>query len=99
MPKDERDEFREMELWEHLDELRARLIRAACYVLLGLVVAWMVYPWLQRLFFAPFYAVAKTHPNFQIVWRTFTQGFMLQLQVSFFAGLVIAIPLVTLEIW
>ena len=33
-----RDEFKEMELWEHLQELRTRLVRSLAYVALGLVV-------------------------------------------------------------
>jgi len=99
MAAEDREEFKEMELWEHLEELRTRLIRALCYVLLGLVVAWAVYPWLKDLFFAPFEAVAKDHKNFEIVYTTFGQGFTLQLQVALVAGLVLAIPLVTLEVW
>jgi len=92
------EDFKEMELWEHLSELRTRLIRAVCYVVLGLTVAWMVYPWLNQLFFAPLTPVLKQVGG-KIVYTHFAQGFMLQLQVSLVAGLVIAIPLVTLELW
>lgn len=99
MQQHEREEdFKEMELWEHLSELRTRLIRSVCYIGLGLVIAWMVYPWLNALFFAPLDPVLKRIGG-KIVYTSFTQGFMLQLQVSLIAGLVIAIPLVTLELW
>jgi sec-independent protein translocase protein TatC len=94
----EQEDFKEMELWEHLAELRARLIRSLCYVILGLVVAWQIYPWLNDLFFAPLKPVLNELGG-RIVYTSFTQGFMLQLQVSLVAGLVIAIPLVTLELW
>lgn len=99
MPVDEREEFKEMELWEHLAELRTRLIRSACWVLLGLVAAWCVYKPLEHLFFAPLDPIMKAHPDWKFVYRTFTQAFMLKLQVSLVAGLVLAIPLVTLELW
>jgi sec-independent protein translocase protein TatC len=100
MPKKppQEDDFKEMELWEHLGELRARLIRSAIYVVIGLIAAWNVYPWLWDLFVAPLEPVLK-QINGKIVYTTFTQGFMLRLQVSLIAGLVIAIPLVTLEVW
>jgi sec-independent protein translocase protein TatC len=65
---------------------------------LGLVVAWAVYPVLSFLFFAPLNPVLKRIGG-EIVFNSFTQGFMLQLQVSLVAGLVIAIPLVTFELW
>lgn len=94
----EHEDFKEMELWEHLAELRARLIRSGLYLLVGLSAAWAIYPWLSELFFAPLKPVLKELGG-RIVYTSFTQGFMLQLQVSLVAGLVIAIPLVTLELW
>lgn len=98
MAAHEQEDFKEMELWEHLSELRARLIRSAIYVLVGLVVAWNVYPLLWKLFVAPLQPVLQQIGG-RIVYTSFTQGFMLQLQVSLIAGLIIAIPLVTLEVW
>lgn len=92
------EDFKEMELWEHLTELRTRLIRAVCYVVFGLTVAWAIYEPLRKVFFAPLDPILKKL-NGVIVYTDFTQGFMLQLQVSLVAGLVIAIPLVTLELW
>jgi sec-independent protein translocase protein TatC len=99
MPKAHDEDFKEMELWEHLQELRARLIRAVCYVLLGLVVAWLCYRPLSELFFAPLSRVMKGQEQIKLIFRDFTGPFMLQLQVSLVAGLVIALPLVTLELW
>jgi sec-independent protein translocase protein TatC len=98
MAKQQQNEFKEMELWEHLDELRTRLIRSVIYVLVGLCVAWAVYPWLRDLFFAPFKPFAEKY-HWELVWTSFQQAFMFQLQMSLIAGLIIAIPLVTLEAW
>jgi sec-independent protein translocase protein TatC len=99
MPHAHNDEdFKEMELWEHLAELRGRLIRGACYVFLGLVVAWAIFPSLSAIFFAPLKPMLKD-VNGILVYRNFMDGFMLRFQVSLVAGLVLAIPLVTLELW
>lgn len=93
------DDFKEMELWEHLAELRSRLIRSVCYLVLGLVIAWQIYPALWDLFFRPLEPVLNRLENAQVIITSFVDGFMLQLQVSLIAGLVVAIPLVTMEVW
>lgn len=93
------EEFKEMELWEHLSELRTRLIRSVVYVVLGLVVAWFLYQRIFDLLWEPMGAVLKQHPEWKMIFKSFHEGFMLQLQVSLVSGLLIAIPLVTLEIW
>lgn len=98
MPKDEREEFKEMELWEHLAELRTRLIRSLIWVLVGLVASWGAYPLLYREFFRPIDRLFRER-GWEVVYTTITQGFTLQLQVCLIAGLVVAIPLVTFEVW
>ena len=95
---EENEDFREMELWEHLDELRARLIRSAIYIVVGLAIAWALYPYLWEVFFAPLKPLLDKQGG-RVVFTDFTQGFMLRLQVSLVAGLVVAIPMVTFEIW
>ena len=37
------DDFKEMELWEHLAELRSRLIRSVAYIAIGMVLGWIFY--------------------------------------------------------
>jgi len=98
MVVDEREEFREMELWEHLSELRTRLMRSVFYILLGLSAAWIIYPWLFKIFMNPIQPVMD-RIGAKFVLPHFTSGFMLQLQVSLVSGLVIAIPLITFELW
>lgn len=93
------EEFKEMELWEHLAELRARLIRSVIYILLGLVVGWILYEQTYRLIWSPMEAVMKQHPEWKIIFKSFHEAFILKLQVSLVSGLLIALPLVTLEIW
>jgi sec-independent protein translocase protein TatC len=99
MVKSEREEFKEMELWEHLAELRSRLIRGALYVLAGLIIAWIAYPWIYQLFFAPMRPVFDAHPDWRPVFRDITEGFMVRLQVALFSGLALAVPGITLEAW
>ncbi|HEU4753178.1 MAG TPA: twin-arginine translocase subunit TatC [Armatimonadota bacterium] len=99
MPMHQREDFKEMELWEHLAELRSRLIRAALYVVIGMVIAWCFYPQIFNLLFAPMRPLFHQHPSWKPVFHTITEGFMVQLQVSLVSGLIIAVPLITTEIW
>lgn len=92
------EDFKEMELWEHLQELRTRLIRSVAYLGLGLVVGWILYPQIYALIHAPIQDVMNER-QWQEAFRSFQQPFLLRLQVSFFSGLAIAIPFVTMEVW
>lgn len=98
MASTEAENFKEMELWEHLAELRARLIRSALYVVAGLIVAWIFFEPIQALLKAPMEPIMRAR-DWKWVYRTVTEGFMIRLQVSLVAGLVLAIPLVTFEAW
>ena len=53
MAREREENFKEMELWEHLAELRARLIRSVAYVGIGMVAAW--------IFFDPLFVISHLH--------------------------------------
>lgn len=94
----EEENFREMELWEHLAELRTRLFRAIVYVCLGAVAGWFLYPPIVKLFQVPLARLAQKYAIYW-AWRHATEPFFVQLKVSVIIGLAIALPLVLLEIW
>lgn len=98
MATEHEENFKEMELWEHLAELRARMIRSLIYVGVGMVVAWMIYPWLWKILMAPANVAMKQIGGIWM-YRHITSAFMAQFQISLVAGLVIALPLMTLELW
>jgi sec-independent protein translocase protein TatC len=91
-----RNAEREMELWEHLAELRGRIIRSLGYLAVGMVIAWIFYDPLQIFLTAPLKSVL---PNTKYLYTNITQPFMVRMQVSLVAGLIMALPLVTLELW
>jgi sec-independent protein translocase protein TatC len=91
-------EDREMELWEHLSELRSRIFRCLIYLAVGAIVCWFLYPSLQRLIQAPLRGVVEKY-HIQFVFRHITGPFMLKLQVSIIGGLILALPFLTFELW
>jgi len=91
-------EDREAELSEHLGELRARLIRSIAYVAAGAVAAWVLYGWIYSFLTRPVrHALHTVHTK--MLLTHVAEGFMLKCQVSLLAGLIIAAPFVTREVW
>lgn len=87
---------REMELWEHLAELRSRIFRSLVYVAIGMVICWSFYNQLFAFLNEPLKAAMK---DVQFLYLNITEPFMVRLQVSVVAGLILALPLLTLEMW
>lgn len=87
------------ELVDHLAELRTRLIRCLVYVVVGAVAAWFMYePFIYRWLTDPMNAVLRNQDT-KYMFTSIVQPFMLRMQVCGVAGLIIVLPLVTLEIW
>src|SRR5438876_1563167 len=91
-------EDREMELWEHLAELRSRIFRALIYLAVGAIVSWILYPSLEKFLKAPLQPIMDKY-HIKLVFNHITGPFMLRLQVSIIGGLILVLPLLTLELW
>src|SRR5438034_4424979 len=89
---------REMELWEHLAELRSRIVRSLLYLVVGAIVCWLLYDPLMAFIKRPLDPLAKQY-GIELIFRHITGPFMLKLQVSVIGGLILALPLLTLELW
>lgn len=92
-----RNADREMELWEHLGELRGRIFRALLYVAVGMVICWILHDRLRGFLEEPLRQVLGK--DLEFLWTNVTQPFMVQMQISLVGGLILALPLVTLELW
>jgi len=87
------------ELIEHLAELRTRLVRSIIYVVVGAIAAWLLYdrvlfPLLTR----PMLPILRKMDS-KFLLTGFPEAFMIQMQICLVAGLIIVLPLVTLELW
>ncbi len=102
-------EERKAELTEHLAELRTRLIRACLYMAVGMVVMYVFSKPLFTALSAPITnTLAKMHPNTApglpgvaggFIGRDFTAFFFIKLQIATVGGLLLAAPLIVLELW
>jgi sec-independent protein translocase protein TatC len=94
----EREEFREMELWEHLAELRTRIIRSLICISVGAVVVWVFRDWVWDFLWAPLGPVLKQHGD-RILITNITEMFNLYLLISAIGGIIAAVPFITFEVW
>lgn len=99
---------KELDFFEHLDELRSRLIRSFIYIIIGMIFVWFIREDLFLLIKAPLWQGAERagfHPNdptindIMIVGDRVTSGFVFSLQLAFFGGIFVAFPLIALEAW
>ncbi|MGB9587837.1 MAG: twin-arginine translocase subunit TatC, partial [Armatimonadota bacterium] len=89
---------KELDLMEHLSELRTRLIRSILYVGLGMAVTWIWYDFFFRLLSSPVLPILKRKGG-QFIVTGITEGFTIKLQMCVIIGLILVLPLVTMEMW
>lgn len=88
---------REMSFWEHLAELRARLLWAIFFWSVGSVIGWIYYDAIFGLLVKPIEPALKKY-EIPITLQSIFEPLMLKLQISIASGLVIAFPGILYEI-
>lgn len=85
-----------MTLWEHLAELRNRLVKMAIAIAVGAVAGWF-------LFFPVFDLLTnqylKIYPNAKVIGTSLTDPFFLRLEVACYLGVIFAMPVLLWQIW
>jgi len=89
---------KELDLMDHLSELRTRLVRSILYVGLGMAVTWIWYDFFFRLLSSPVLPILKQKGG-QFIVTGITEGFTIKLQMCVIIGLILVLPLVTMEMW
>jgi sec-independent protein translocase protein TatC len=91
-----------MSLMEHLEELRARLIKAVAAYAIACVVAWFVYSPILHLLTRALsrLSVAKQIlRNGELIYTAPTEAFFIRLKVTAFAALILALPVILWQAW
>lgn len=91
-----KSESGEMHLLEHLSELRRRVIRAAVAVAITTIAAYTSSQEIFALLANPF---GDSFGNATLIGTGPAEAFMLRMSVSFFAGIIIAVPFICWELW
>lgn len=86
----------EMDLFEHLGELRTRLLHSIVAIAVSGIVAFLIAKELFDLLNAPYLEVFKDYP---LIGTGSAEAFILKLKVSIFAGLIISSPYLFFQFW
>jgi sec-independent protein translocase protein TatC len=90
----------EAPLVEHLEELRARIIRALLAWFVGMGVAWYFRVDLLRILKRPLDVATQVRGiEANLYQQTITEGFIVSLKIAAFGGLVLALPFIVYQLW
>ncbi|ACL05868.1 Sec-independent protein translocase protein TatC [Desulfatibacillum aliphaticivorans] len=97
MTEENMAEEKQMPLTEHLEELRSRLIVCVVTVLVGFFVSYGFKEQLFALVARPL-NIAMGEGG-KLIFTSLTEPFIAYLKISFFGGIIIALPVILYEIW
>jgi sec-independent protein translocase protein TatC len=97
----ERDPGPPMSIWEHLDELRSRLVKAALSVLVTTLAAWTFHIRLFHWLTIPYSHQwdARFHEPLKIQTLAPADAFFGYFELSLTAGIVCAVPVIFYQLW
>lgn len=97
LPLQEEEEGRSMGLLDHLNELRARLVRVVIWVAIGFGICWAFVDPLFNVLVHPLMQVLPEGTHAQ--YTTLPEAFFTRMYVAFVAGFFLASPAIFYQIW
>src|SRR5947208_2686303 len=85
-----------MTLMEHLGELRRRLVISAAAVVLGAVIAYVLYNQILHFLIAPYKDITGKD---KLIITDPLEGFITRLKIAGYGGLFLASPVVLWQFW
>jgi sec-independent protein translocase protein TatC len=85
-----------MTLWEHIAELRTRIIRCVIAITVGAVIGWFLYPYLLDVLLHPY---RQLIPDADLIATSPLDGLALRIQMSAYTGIAIAMPVILWQLW
>jgi sec-independent protein translocase protein TatC len=85
-----------MTIWEHLAELRGRIIKCFIGIALGALVGWVAYPWILEISLGPYQDIK---PDAQLYVTDPLELFTVRLQISAYVGIALAMPVILWQLW
>jgi sec-independent protein translocase protein TatC len=99
-PKESSGDVR-MSIWEHLEELRRRIIKAALGVIVSTIVGWCFRTQILAWLVVPYQHTWMTRFHKPLVLQTLApaDAFLGYLELSLMAGIVAAAPIIFYQLW
>jgi len=98
----------EMTFFEHLEELRWRLIKSIVAVLIGAIISFFFSQEILDFLIQPFREALAMHAKMagetppesaRLIFLAPTEGFMVSIKLAMFAGLFLSLPFVFYQVW
>lgn len=86
-----------MTLFEHLAELRSRLMKVIVAVMVGAIVGWFLYPQFLEIILVPYENLNKN--NELLLTTDILEPFTTRLKVSGYLGIALAMPIILWQVW
>jgi sec-independent protein translocase protein TatC len=86
-----------MSFLDHLDELRKRLINCVIALVIGCVIAFIFINRIFEFVMVPLYQMLP--PGGTLIFTQGGEAFMLYMKVGALAGLIIAVPMILIQVW
>lgn len=91
---------RELELVEHLGELRTRLLWCVGAIFLAMMGTWQITPQIQLLIVRPVKSVlARLNIPSEIITIDPTEGFLIYFNISLISAIILVMPFLMFQIW
>jgi sec-independent protein translocase protein TatC len=92
----------QMSLMEHLTELRERIIKVVIAVVIGMVVAFLLYDQIFEFLIGPYEDIANAENSLtdgKLLQIDPLEGFGVRMKLSMYAGIALAMPVILWQIW
>lgn len=86
----------QMSFLEHLEELRARLVRCLIALVVACGICWF---WHEQIFHFLTSPLRVWDPNVKFIYTGPSEALMLYMKMSFFAGIFLAAPFILYQVW
>jgi sec-independent protein translocase protein TatC len=98
-PEEVSDEGR-MTIWQHLAELRSRLIKCFIAIGVGMVVGWIIYPWVLDFLREPWCGlVDDVNSECRFLVTDPLETFAVRIKISAYVGIALAMPVILWQVW
>ncbi|MDD9369109.1 MAG: twin-arginine translocase subunit TatC [Acidimicrobiales bacterium] len=93
-----------MTLVEHLTELRKRLVISVLAVAVGMLIGFLLYPWVFDFLLRPYADIVRQQPETSAIGDKLIQidpleGFAVRMKTSMYTGIAVAMPVILWQVW